>query len=561
MAWTSEPTSPAESRVLIIMTGGTICMKQSTDGLIPSRGFLQAGMEPRPSFNDGSKPDDVEVVIDDGTTKHYQSLRTPVSRYSKHVRYAVFEFEELLDSSSINAFDLKKPMLIPRPPLADGWSHIASTIYRNYIHFDAFVVLHGTDSLAYTCSALSFMLQNLGKPVILTGSQAPMMELQNDATDNMLGSLIIAGHFMIPEVCLFFNYKLFRGNRTTKASASDFAAFSSPNFPPLATISSMKTHVSWDLIDRPTDMERFSIHTSQATGDVACLRIFPGIRPDMVEAVLQIKGLKGLVLETFGEYEVENITSSSKFHFSSACLEASRFTISGAGNAPEGPDGALIRIFTEAVKRGIVIVNVTQCMTGTVSPLYAPAMLLNRAGVIPGHDMTTEAALAKLSYLLSLPNLDTPAIIQQMSVPLRGEFTEQTNMIFEHPQGTLPMRVENLTRLGYAISNGNTTEVQEMLTGNLGWLLNEADYSGNTPLHIAAAGPNVDILRMLLTNGASVHLRNRAGRTPLFVAALAQLADHVAVLKQAGAHLSAEELAAARLQAKTAPNIWHVAIG
>ena len=145
------------------------------------------------------------------------------------------------------------------------------------------------------------MLQNLGKPVVLTGSQAPMFELQNDATDNLLGSLIIAGHFMIPEVCLFFNYRLFRGNRATKISASDFSAFDSPNFPPLATISSLKTHVSWDLVYRPRHMERFSIHTSQATGDVACLRIFPGIRPDMVDAVLQIAGLKGLVLETFGK--------------------------------------------------------------------------------------------------------------------------------------------------------------------------------------------------------------------------------------------------------------------
>ena len=190
---------------------------------------------------------------------------------------------------------------MPMASKANGWSHIASTIFRNYTLFDAFVILHGTDSLAYTCSALSFMLQNLGKPVILTGSQAPMFELQNDAADNLLGSLIIAGHFMIPEVCLFFNHNLFRGNRVTKVSASDFAAFSSPNFPPLATISSLKTHVSWDLVYRPRQMEQFSVHTSQATGDVACLRIFPGIRPDMVNAVLQIDGLKGLILETFGK--------------------------------------------------------------------------------------------------------------------------------------------------------------------------------------------------------------------------------------------------------------------
>lgn len=213
-----------------------------------------------------------------------------------------------------------------------------------------------------------------------------MSELQNDATDNLLGSLIIAGHFMIPEVCLFFNYNLYRGNRTTKISASDFAAFASPNFPPLATISSMKTHLSWDLIHRPTHIRPFSIQTNRATGgkssatldprsqiaqksrdkdplivdtylasvstsvpkgmltwrtptDVACLRIFPGIKPEMLDAVLKLDGLKGLVLETFG-----------------------------AGNAPGGPDGMLTKVFADAVKRGIVIVNVTQCNAVQLTP-------------------------------------------------------------------------------------------------------------------------------------------------------------------------------------------------
>ena len=160
-------------------------MKRSSDGFIPARGFLESGLAPRPSFNDGSNPKEIRAMVDDHTSILLRSLRTPISAYEKHVRYAVLEFEELLDSSSIDA---------------DGWIQIAQTIYRNYTFFDAFVVLHGTDSMAYSCSALSFMLQNLGKPVILTGSQAPMLELQNDATDNLLGSLIIAGHFMIPEV-------------------------------------------------------------------------------------------------------------------------------------------------------------------------------------------------------------------------------------------------------------------------------------------------------------------------------------------------------------------------
>lgn len=285
----------------------------------------------------------------------------------------------------------------------------------------------------------------------MTGSQAPMVELQNDATDNLLGSLIIAGHFMIPEVCLFFNYNLFRGNRATKASASDFAAFASPNMPPLATISSLKVNVSWDLIYRPKHMEVFSIQTKRATGDVACLRIFPGIRPDMVDAILKIPGLKALVLETFG-----------------------------AGNAPG--DGSLAKVMEAAIQRGIIIVNVTQCMTGTVGPLYEASAPLRRAGVVPGHDMTTEAALAKLSYLLALPDLTTQDVIRLLSVSLRGEFTEPTQMVFEHPQGVLPAGVANLTYLGYAISHGDATEVQKLLKGDLGWLINEADYSGNTPL-------------------------------------------------------------------------------
>ena len=170
----------------------------------------------------------------------------------------------------------------------------------------------------------------------------------------------------------------------------------------------------------------------------------------------------------------------------------------GAGNAPGGPDGALTKVFANAIRRGIIIVNITQCenihsctrtalipivgMTGTVSPLYEPAMLLKHAGVIPGHDMTSEAALAKLSYLLAMPGLNPEDIVQKMSVSLRGEMTEQVNMVFEHPSGVLPDRLARLTSLGYAISKGDVPEIQKLLKGDHGWLLNEADYSGNTPL-------------------------------------------------------------------------------
>lgn len=416
-------------------------MRKSADGLVPARRFLQTGLAPRPVFNDGSYPEPLEIVIDDkGTRKAVQSLRTPTSAYERRVRYSVLEFDTLLDSSSINA---------------EGWDQIAKTIYRNYQLFDGFVILHGTDSLAYTCSALSFMMHNLGKPVILTGSQAPMMQLQTDAEDNLLGALIIAGHFMIPEVCLFFNFKLFRGNRTTKVSADDFNAFGSPNLSPLATITSLRTNVSWGQVHRSTSMSPFSIQTQLDTTHVACLRIFPGMKPEMVDAVLRLEGLKGLVLETFG-----------------------------AGNTPGGPDSPMTRTLADAVKRGIVIVNVTQCLSGSVSPLYAPATYLGRVGVVFGMDMTSEAALTKLAYLLALPGATAEEVARKMSVNIRGELTETTRTHFEHPKtsGTLTPELSSLAALGYAIQKGNLQDTRDIIRGEPRWLLNDADYNLNTPV-------------------------------------------------------------------------------
>ncbi|KAJ5398657.1 hypothetical protein N7465_009146 [Penicillium sp. CMV-2018d] len=505
-----------ESRVLIIMTGGTICMQPSPAGFIPARGFQEKCMARVPTFNDGSASATMDVVANAaGEIKEHPSLRTPMTAYGRQVRYTVFEFEELLDSSSIDA---------------RGWAQIAEAIERNYTLFDGFVVLHGTDSLAYTCSALSFMLQNLGKPVVLTGSQAPMLELQNDATDNLLGSLVVAGHFMIPEVCLYFNNRLFRGNRTTKVAASDFAAFDAPNCAPLAITTSMRTNVNWDMVHRPTSLEPFSIQTNLDTTHVACLRIFPGIKPEMVDAVLKLDGLRGLILETFG-----------------------------AGNAPSGQDNAMINVLASAIQRGIVIVNITQCLTGSVSPVYATGMSLSRAGVVAGLDMTTEGALTKLAYLLALPESTPESIAKRMSVSIRGELTESSLPIFRHPDGTLPERIQTLTSMGYAIAVGDLEKVQAITKTEHHWLLNDADYSGNTPIHLAATSPSIEILHFLLSQGGSVHLRNRAGRTPLFLAANAGLSEHTLLLRKSGAHLHSDERPAAELLARHRPFVWGMA--
>ncbi|CAG8940716.1 unnamed protein product [Penicillium salamii] len=505
-----------ESRVLIIMTGGTICMQPSPSGFIPARGFQEKCMARVPTFNDASTPTPMGVVVNAaGDQTEHPSLRTPMTAYGRRVRYTVYEFEELLDSSSIDA---------------KGWAQIAETVERNYTLFDGFVILHGTDSLAYTCSALSFMLQNLGKPVVLTGSQAPMLELQNDATDNLLGSLVVAGHFMIPEVCLYFNNRLFRGNRSTKVAASDFAAFDAPNCPPLAVTTSMRTNVNWDMVHRPTSLEHFSIQTNLDTTHVACLRIFPGIKPEMVDAVLKLEGLRGLILETFG-----------------------------AGNAPSGQDNAMINVLASAIQRGIVIVNITQCLTGSVSPVYATGMSLSRAGVVAGLDMTTEGALTKLAYLLALPDATPESIAKRMSVSIRGELTESSLPIFRHPDGALPERIQTLTSMGYAIAHGDLEKVQAITKTEHHWLLNDADYSGNTPMHMAATSPSAQILHFLLSQGGSVHLRNRAGRTPLFLAANAGLSEHTLLLRKSGAHLHSDERPAAELLARHRPFVWGMA--
>ncbi|KAK5656288.1 hypothetical protein OQA88_4668 [Cercophora sp. LCS_1] len=491
-----------ESRVLIIMTGGTICMQPSADGLVPMTGFLENAMAPRPSFNDSSAPTIQIPAYKSGTKLMLDSLRTPPSAYSRHIRYGILEFQPLLDSSSISSM---------------GWTEIALTIKENYKLFDGFVVLHGTDSLAYTASALSFMMSDLGKPVILTGSQASIFALQSDAVDNLLGSLIIAGTFVIPEVCLFFHHTLFRGNRTTKVSASSFEAFDSPNCDPLAKVTSLGVDVNWALVRRPTRIAEFQVTKYLDTAHVACLRIFPGIKPEMVDSVLRVPNLRGLILETFG-----------------------------MGNAPGGVDGSLTKVIKEAVDRGTVIVNVSQCTNGFVSPLYAPGTALGRAGVVFGHDLTTEAALTKLSYLLALPELEYSEVTKRMAHSLRGEMTEMALPSFSHPAGSIDSAVARLTSaesaftaLGYAIRNGDVRTVNEILEGDEfnHQLLKRGDYAGNTAVHLAAVGPRSEILRDILMSGASVHARNRANNTPLYLAEKMGNHECVKLLKEAGAHL------------------------
>ncbi|CAG9999865.1 unnamed protein product [Clonostachys byssicola] len=494
-----------ESRVLIIGTGGTICMQQGPDGLQPSGDFLESAMAPRPTFNDMSTPRVTLPAVHKGKQISIPSLRTPPTAYQRHVRYGIVEFSPLLDSSSMNAQD---------------WADIAISVKENYHLYDGFVILHGTDSLAYTASALSFIMSNLGKPVILTGSQAPIFALQSDAVGNLLGSLIIAGTFVIPEVGLFFHHKLYRGNRTTKVSAASFEAFASPNCEPLAKVNGLGIEVNWPLTFRPTTIAEFDILANIDTTHVACLRVFPGIKPEMVDAVLRLPDLRGLILETFG-----------------------------MGNVPGGSDGQLTKVLRDAIDRGVIIINVSQCVSGFVSPVYAAGTQLGRAGVIFGLDLTVEAALTKLSYLLALPGCSRDDIAAHLSRSIRGEMTETPRVTFSHPGSSLDVAAAKLSpaeaafaALGYAIQQDNIEAVLDLLDGDGRNLIKQADYAGNTAIHLVAVSGNADIMRALLQRGASVHERNRANISPLLLAILSGNDACAQLLKTAGAHMSGEEL-------------------
>lgn len=289
-----------------------------------------------------------------------------------------FSFENPIDSSDMNPF---------------YWKQIAQVIKDHYDTYDGFVILHGSDTMSYTASALSFMLQNLNKPVILTGSQLPIGDLRTDAKENLITSIQLAtlkdnGKPKIQEVGLYFEYKLYRGNRTSKISAEHFNAFTSPNFPALAE-SGVHLNVKDELLLRPIKSIPFSIETNFEKR-VAILKIFPGISKEIVEAICTIPNLKGIVMETFG-----------------------------TGNAPT--QAWFLDTIKEALDRGIKVVNVSQCWGGSVDmQKYENGMYLKQIGVISGEDITTESAITKMMFLLS-KNLTNEAFARAFLTPISGE--------------------------------------------------------------------------------------------------------------------------------------------
>ena len=382
---TDQPQDVFEPSVLLIVAGGTICMQDSADGLVTSRLFLDECLSPKPTFNDGTVCPTSRVIDEHGVGRDVPVLRLPRDRNGANVRCAVLEFNPLLDSSTAHA---------------PTWNQLGCCVRSNEDSYDAFVICHGTDTLAYTAAALSFTLMpHLSKMVILTGAQRSMFFADSDGADNLLGSIVLASHVRIPEVCVYFGHKLLRGSRITKISSSNYSGFESPNAGPLATVTETGIVVHWDNLQHKTSNPQTTTPDLPILDSscAAIIKIYPGLTPALLEIILSAPGIRGIVLETFG-----------------------------SGNVPL----PLIPVLSAAVGRGLVIVNVTQCLHGSVSVAYAPARKLAEAGIRPGHDMTSEAAYAKLVYVLSSPydeTLDAGKAADMMESDLRGEITPPEN--------------------------------------------------------------------------------------------------------------------------------------
>ncbi|GAB1609694.1 uncharacterized protein LOC115217061 [Argonauta hians] len=487
-------------KVLVLYTGGTIGMKRDSNGsYVPVQGFLFDALKERfHDYESGPK-----FLLEEENSSYFMLGST---QDGSRIQVKFIEYDPLIDSSCM---------------CSDNWVKIATDIKAEYDNFDGFVILHGTDTMAYTASALSFMCKHLGKPIILTGSQIPVIELRSDGYFNFISSLIVAANYCIPEVMLCFDSNVYRGCRAVKIDTGAFAAFDSPNLTPLVKLG-FKIQVNWASVTRPGEMEKFNIFTNMCS-NVAVIHLFPSIHLETIEAVVLSPNTRGIVLQTYG-----------------------------AGNIPMNQQ-SFVDLLKEATKRGILIVNVTQCAKGSVGKYYAASEGLGEAGVIPGRDITVEAAITKLMYVLGHDHLSLEQKKKILNKNLRGEVT----II---PKTESPLNLELISLMAKRLSLSTTMEIENLRdtifpdlicsaakTGNLSSMEDLKEKGGNlscqnkenrSPLHIATRSGHLDMVRYLLKEGASVHQRDDNSCTPLIEAITGNHLEIIDALVGTGASLN-----------------------
>lgn len=466
-------------RVLIIVTGGTISMIPSNKGYTVKKNYMYTFLKEHPSFCDSSY-----------TYFHSKDdfLITPETIFKKRIYYKLLEFEKIIDSSNMNI---------------EIWLQIANCVENNYDDYDAFIILHGTDTMAYTSSALSFIFENLGKTVIITGSQVPLSLMRNDAYSNLLHALLIAGHFVIPEVLILFREKLFRGNRARKIDAQDLNGFDSPNFYPLAEFNSINYEIKWDLLLKPDPKAVFKVFKT-LDNRIAVYKYHPLTSYKVIESIFKNTEIKAIIIESYG-----------------------------TGNLPiNNPD--ILKLIKDTCDRGVIIVNISQCYRYNISSVYETGSILLELGVVNGVDMTIEATLAKLAYLLG-KKYEIEEIKKLIAINLRGELSlkndEKFNVIDEGH--FIQKIIEGITKntnenneilrdlvipslVFFCAKNGFIDILQKLKPVKIDF--NCGDYDDRKPIHVACKENRLEIVKFLVNEKVNLNSIDKFGNSALFEA-------------------------------------------